>query len=142
MSVTKEKCANGAAWLAAAAFGLAGAMKLADPARFAADIVNYRLVGPEMAGVAAVYLPWLELTLAAGLVVSPWRRVAAWLALGLVIGFSGALGAAAARGLDVSCGCFGRALDSSIGWALARNAGLAGLLWIASRGQKQEAPRI
>ena len=113
----------------------AGVAKLGDPARFAADIDNYRLLPPALAAMAAVYLPWLELGLAAGLLVPRLRVVARLLALGLILVFCAALCSAWARGLDIRCGCFGgSAGGASTAQALGRNAVLVALLvWGGSR---------
>lgn len=113
----------------------AGVAKLGDPSRFATDIANYRLVSPFVAAMLAVYLPWFELSVAAGLLVPRLRSVARVLALGLLLGFCTALAVAWARGLDIRCGCFG---DSDGGataaLALARNAVLVALLaWGGAR---------
>lgn len=128
----------------------AGAAKLGDPSRFAADIANYRLVPPLLAAMAAVYLPWLEIALATGLLVPRLRAVARLFALGLLLVFCAALASAWARGLDIRCGCFGGADGgASAAQALARNAVLATLLFwggarsvrLSSRGLTQINPR-
>lgn len=114
---------------AAGVLAWAGVVKLGDPARFAADIANYRLVSPLVAAMAAVYLPWLELCLAAGLLVPRLRLAARGPALGLLLVFCAALASAWARGLDIRCGCFGNSDGGvSVARALARNAVLAALL--------------
>jgi len=114
--------------LVALALALAGAVKVADPAVFAADIGHYRLVPPLLAGVLALYLPYLELLIAAGLWVPAWRRGAQWAAAGLLLGFSAALVSVLARDIDLACGCYGASFESSAGWALARNVALLCLL--------------
>ncbi|MEO0056017.1 MAG: hypothetical protein RLZZ50_1964 [Verrucomicrobiota bacterium] len=113
----------------------AGVTKLADPSLFAIDIANYRLLSPIFSAMAAVYLPWLELCLAAGLLVPRLRGVARWLALGLVLVFCVALCSAWVRGLDIRCGCFGGSAGGATEIeALARNAVLVGLLvWGGAR---------
>jgi putative oxidoreductase len=96
----------------AATFIYAGAVKLIGPVRFATDIHNFRLL-PWFASVGlAFYLPWLEM--ACGLaVLSGWLyRGALTLLATMVIIFIGAATSAQLRGLDVTCGCFGRASDS------------------------------
>ena len=123
-----------AALLAVAAiFVFAGATKLGDPARFAVEIGNYRLVPPLVAGLLAVYLPWLEIALGLGLCAPRWRPAARLLAAGLLLAFCAALVAALVRGLDIRCGCFGGADGGgmSAGWALARNGVLIALLTMA-----------
>jgi putative oxidoreductase len=136
MNSSRPRCeilGNVAAWLVAAAFAVAGALKLADPAGFATDIGHYRLVPPLVAAALAVYLPWMELALAVGLCVPRLRPAARLLGLELIAVFCAALTAALARGLDIRCGCFGggEAGGVTAGWALARNAVLIALLAVA-----------
>ena len=132
--------------LVAATFIVAGALKLADPAAFVTDIGNYRLVSPFVAGLAAVYLPWFELTLAVGLFVPATRRAARWLAAGLLLGFCVALVSTLARGIDLNCGCFGEAAGTGAAAALARNvvllACLAGGAWLERRVAGASCSRV
>jgi hypothetical protein len=123
--------------LVAAAFAVAGALKLGDLARFATDIGHYRLVSPLMAGLAAAYLPWLELTLAAGLLAARTRPAARWLAAALLGVFCLALASVLARGIDLRCGCFGAAAETGAGGALARNLVLIAVLLVAARLEKR-----
>lgn len=128
-STWRERADFGARMVMAAAWGIAGALKLADPAAFARDIGNYQITSALWAGVAAVYLPWLELALAAGLFFPRFIRAARLLSVALLGLFCAALISALARGLDIRCGCFGSAgAGASIGWALARNAVLIAAL--------------
>jgi putative oxidoreductase len=124
-----------AAWLLAALFALAGALKLADPAAFAADIGNYRLVSVPVAAALALWLPWFEITLALALFLPRWRPAAATLAAGLLLVFCATLGSVLWRGIDLECGCFGRENPVAPAWALARNAGLLALAALAARGR-------
>ncbi len=114
-------------WLLAAAlagiFGYAGSLKLRDPAAFALAIENYQLLPSGPSALLAVYLPWLELLIAAGLLLPRWRAGASLLASLLLAVFTAAVAAALARGLDISCGCFGRS-DSPLGVALVRDVAL------------------
>jgi len=115
-----------ALWIVAALF------KLADPATFARDIENYRILPALVAAGLAVYLPWFELVLGAGLWVPRLRQASRALSLALLVGFSLALLSALVRGLDINCGCFGAAgPDASASWALARNLVLTALLAIS-----------
>ena len=87
----------------------AGAMKLLEPpATFAEEIGNYRLL-PNLAPLAAVTLPAIEVVagLALLLLRGGWRRGAALLNLGLLLVFTAAVASARARGIDLRCGCFG-----------------------------------
>ena len=106
-------------------FLVAGALKLGDPAAFAQEIANYQLA-PGLAPYLAIVLPPMEIVAALALLAGPrpWRQAGA-LALGaLALVFTGAVATAAARGLDISCACFG-AGSSAVGWTtVARNVGL------------------
>lgn len=126
-----------AAWLLAALFATAGALKLADPSAFATDIGHYRLVSHPVAAGVALWLPWFEITLALALVFPGWRRPAAVLAAGLLLVFCGALVSVLWRGIDLQCGCFGRGNPTTPAWALARNAGLLVLAALAARSRPQ-----
>jgi putative oxidoreductase len=120
-------------------FVVAGALKLRDPAAFAQDIANYQLV-PSLAPVLAVVLPALEVVVGLALLAlsSSWRRAAALVAGGLMIVFTVSASTALARGLDVSCGCFG-GNSGAIGWTtLARDVALlaaAALVLVGDRAR-------
>ena len=111
------------ALLLAAVFGYAGAQKLRDPGAFATDIANFQLVPSGPSALLAVYLPWLELLVAAGLLLPRWRGASAMLSCLLLAVFTFAVAAAMVRGLDISCGCFGHAA-SPLHWALIRDVAL------------------
>lgn len=134
MTAFFNKSADWLRWIAlgipAAALAFAGASKLVDPAAFAAAILNYKLVSPLVAGVVAVYLPWLELVVACGLIVRKTLRAAWLLALLVMAGFTLLLLVTVARGIDVRCGCFGSAAGqgTTAGWAVLRNGVLIALL--------------
>jgi putative oxidoreductase len=96
-------------------------IRLADPAGFANDIDNYKLL-PWMIGLAlAFYLPWLEILCGVALIV---RRLylgglsilAALISVSVI-----ATLAAKVRGLDITCGCFGHA---SKNWNFSTHLGL------------------
>jgi putative oxidoreductase len=108
-------------------FVLAGALKLRDPVTFTNDIANYQL-WPALAPLLAAVLPALEVVVGVALLAlgARWRRSAALCAAGMMVVFTAAASSALARGLDVSCGCFGSASGSgTIGWlTIARDVGL------------------
>lgn len=121
-------------------FLYAGLPKLADPAAFSLAIEGYRLFGPMLSWMLALWLPWIE-CLAAGMLWLPAFRVAAAVTLGGMLAvFQVTLISAAVRGLDISCGCTGSEDDSSIAMALVRNCLLLGLvlalLWTEMRRAK------
>ncbi len=80
--------------------------KIAHPREFARIIANYGILPDFLVTLPALVLPWLELIAGLFLVAGVWRRSSAlWLSL-LLLAFILALGVNAARGLDMSCGCF------------------------------------
>jgi uncharacterized membrane protein YphA (DoxX/SURF4 family) len=86
-----------------------GDLRLADPMRFANDISNYHIV-PWPVGVRlAFYLPWLEILCGLAVIAGVFRRGALAIATALMLVFIAASVVAKARGIDVSCGCFGEA---------------------------------
>jgi putative oxidoreductase len=116
-----------------ALFIYAGAVKAFDPVRFAGDIENYHLL-PWPVGVRlAFYLPWLEILCGLALIFRRLYSGALVLVLPLMLVFIGATISAKARGLDISCGCFGHVSDQlSFAWHLVLDfailAGLGALL--------------
>jgi uncharacterized membrane protein YphA (DoxX/SURF4 family) len=117
----------GARLILATVFIGAGALKLRDPLAFANDVANYQL-GPALAPLLAAALPALEIVVGLALLVlgAPWRRAAALCAAALMGMFTVAAGSAFARGLDVTCGCFGSA-SGAVGWlTLVRDVALLG----------------
>ena len=129
----------------AALFGVAGALKLGDPAQFARDIANFQLIAPPWSAMLAVYLPWLELLAAAALLVPRWHQGATAVVLGLSVGFVAALASAWWRNLDIACGCFGAASATTTGTALLRSIVItllaATLLWLARRRPRDGSTR-
>jgi putative oxidoreductase len=130
-----------AAWPArlvlAGVFLAAAAPKLADPAGFAAAIANYRAFPDALVNLVATLVPALELVGALAL-LTPWRRGGALLLGALLLGFTALLALSLARGIDVSCGCFGGAADQPGATGdpvrplhLLRNLGLLGLVALA-----------
>lgn len=121
-----------------AVFIWSGGVKAWDPAGFAGDILEYRLVGQGMAGAMALYLPWLEVIGGVALVAGRTREAAAVMLMGMLAGFSVAMVSVIVRGLEIGCGCFGHGDgETSPEMALARNAllvgGLVGIL-VVRRG--------
>lgn len=114
-------------------FAYAGALKLLDVQQFAIDVHNFRMTPWSLSAAIAVYLPWLEVF--AGLALAFRRLYSGALATLTLLAtvFAVALAAAAARGLDIRCGCFGESGGgTSISVALARDLVLLvalGALW-------------
>jgi uncharacterized membrane protein YphA (DoxX/SURF4 family) len=123
-------------------FIYAGVIKALDPLRFATDIDNYKML-PWAIGVRlAFYLPWLEILCGLAVILGLLYRGGLSILTALTLIFIGASIIAKARGLDITCGCFGHA---SKNWSFTSHlavdlAILVALvtLWISNRAQQQE----
>ncbi len=90
-------------------FTYAGAIKVLDPVQFANDIDNYKVLPWPIAVGLAFYLPWLEMFCGLALILHRFYLGGLSILTGLVAVFLVATIAAKARGLDITCGCFGHA---------------------------------
>jgi uncharacterized membrane protein YphA (DoxX/SURF4 family) len=98
-------------------FLVAGTEKIANPAAFAASIVNYKIVSHFVGLVLATILSWTELLCALAILFGISVRGSSLLLSGLLIVFTLAVGSALVRGLDISCGCFTQdPAASKLGW--------------------------
>jgi uncharacterized membrane protein YphA (DoxX/SURF4 family) len=93
--------------LVGGAFVFAGALKVADPAKFALDVANYRLLPHELINLVAILLPWIEITAGLFVLAGIWLQEAALVITSLTVVFAIAILSALARGLNIECGCFG-----------------------------------
>lgn len=89
--------------------------KLQDPAGFAAAVSHYRLLPEPAERVLALVLPPLEMLVGVCLVLGVLDAGASALVLAMMLVFTGAVGIALARGLDISCGCFDTAGGTKVG---------------------------
>jgi putative oxidoreductase len=114
-------------------FVYAGFVKVIDPTEFARDIDNYKMLPWQPSVWAALYLPWLEILCGLALITRVFFRGAVFIVTGLMIVFVAASVVAKARGVDVSCGCFGHASQYlNFTWHLVLDFLLLGgllLLW-------------
>lgn len=113
-------------------FIYAGAVKVLDPVGFAGDIENYKML-PWPTGVRlAFYLPWLEIVCGLALIARCLFRGGLFILTVLMSVFIIATIVAKARGLDISCGCFGHASKYlNFAWHLALDfVLLGGLLFL------------
>ena len=122
-------------------FIYAGALKALDPVQFASDIDNYKLLPWPGSVALALYLPWLEIFCALGLVFRFLYRGALSILTASIVVFTLATIAAKVRGLDITCGCFGHAsqnwsFPSHLATNLAILAALLALLFKATSGNK------
>lgn len=93
---------------------------LLDPMAFARDIDNYKILPWTISVPLALYLPWLEIMCGLALIFRRLYSAALVLLLALLVVFIGASFVAKARGIDISCGCFGHVSDQlSFAWHMA-----------------------
>ena len=105
-------------------FFYAGIEKIIDPGDFVLAIYNYQLLPDGTINLLAIFLPWLEVLIAASLITGICIRGAALISALLFLTFATALTINLVRGLDISCGCFG-ASSGNISWLyLARDISL------------------
>jgi putative oxidoreductase len=97
------------------AFIFSGALKIADPAKFAIDVSNYRLVPHELINLVAIFMPWMEVVAGAFVLAGIWLRAAALVIAGMTVMFAVVIMSALARGLNIECGCFGTLGGKHIG---------------------------
>ncbi len=118
-------------FIVAAIFIYAGVLKMLDPAQFAHDINNYRILPWTLSVALAFYLPWLEILCGLGLIFRFLYRGALSLLTVLIVVFTLATIAAKVRGLDITCGCFGHASQHwSLPAHLATNLGILAALLV------------
>ena len=90
-------------------FTYAGVIKALDTQQFAFDVHHYELTSWTVSILVAVYLPWLEIFTGVALFIRRFYAGALLIAAALGLTFLAAVASAWWRGLDITCGCFGRA---------------------------------
>ena len=81
--------------------------KVNDPGLFAEVVKRYEILPIWAVGLFSLTLPMVELLVGLLFILTKWLREAAFLTVGLLMLFIGALSIAAVRGLEIDCGCFG-----------------------------------
>ena len=124
-----------------ALFVYAVAVKVLDPVGFAGDIENYKTLPWPIGVRLAFYLPWLEILCGLALITRCLFRGGVFILTVLMFVFIIATIVAKARGLDISCGCFGHATKSlTFAWHLALDfLLLGGLLFLWRRPHEGQA---
>ncbi len=89
-------------------FIYAGCIKFTSPDLFLKDIESYRLFPYHANYIAAYLLPPLEIVVGVGIMIPVLRKESALIIGILNIVFILALCSAWYRGLDITCGCFGK----------------------------------
>src|ERR1700746_2637355 len=97
--------------IAGGIFVYAGALKMLDPVQFANDIDNYKTLPWLFSVRLAFYLPWLEIFCGLAVIFRFLYRGGLSILTTLILVFIGDTIAAKARGLDITCGCFGHASE-------------------------------
>jgi protein-disulfide isomerase len=115
----REWAATAARLLLAGVWVWAGVAKIGDPAAAVRAVRAYRLLPEWLAQGVGYGLPFLELTLAALLLAGLATRLAAAVSAALLVVFLAGVVSAAARGLQIECGCFGGGGDLAAGQSTA-----------------------
>ncbi|EOM77406.1 DoxX family membrane protein [Rhodococcus rhodnii] len=115
-----------------------GVLKVIDPAQTVVAVRAYRLLPEELVRIVAVTLPFMEIALAAFLLLGLAVRATAIVSVVLFAGLIGAIASVWARGLSIDCGCFGGGGDAAdVTWTdyateIARDLGFVALgCWLA-----------
>lgn len=91
----------------AAVFLAAGIPKLLHPHEFALAVFRYQMLPHSLVNLMAIYLPWMEMTAVAALLLpGRFRDAGVTLISGMLVMFTAAIAFNLWRGVDVSCGCF------------------------------------
>ncbi|MGJ8725214.1 MAG: DoxX family protein [Roseibacillus sp.] len=120
-------------------FLIVGIIKLRDLNAFTEDIFNYQILFPPYDGYAAYFVAWLEVIAGLAVIIGRWAlRGSLLLIAGMLLTFITALSIAAAKGLNINCGCFGSSDEPTnfplhIGMNLALFVLTGILFWKANR---------
>jgi putative oxidoreductase len=121
-------------------FIYAGVVKVIDPVEFARDIDNYKMLSWQMSVGLGLYLPWVEIFCGLALISRVLYRGGVFILTALMALFIVITIIAKARGLDISCGCFGHASKYlSFAWHLVLDFLLLGGLALLGRSSPRPA---
>lgn len=97
-------------------FFFSGITKFMDPSQFVLETYYYRILPIGTLHILCAVLIMLELLVAFSIWVPRFRAASAFIISALMLMFIVFIGSAMARGLDISCGCFG-AHSQQVGWS-------------------------
>ncbi len=127
---TLARLVVGGVWLAA------GLLKITDGAASVRAVRAYDLLPESIVPTVGHVLPALEIVLGLALIAGVFTRVAGLVSAVLLVAFIIGIASAWARGLEISCGCFGDGgpdadAASKYPWEIARDVGLLlASLWL------------
>ena len=96
-------------------FIYAGVQKISNPSDFSQAIANYKLLPIGLVNIFALGLPWIEVISGILLLFGILVKENSFIISLLLAVFIGAIIISLARGLDITCGCFGTINGSKIG---------------------------
>lgn len=96
-------------------FIYAGVEKISNPSAFSQAIANYKLLPIGLVNIFALGLPWIEVISGILLLFGILVKENSFIISLLLAVFIGAIIISLARGLDITCGCFGTINGSKIG---------------------------
>jgi hypothetical protein len=103
---------------------------LKNPFFFLSSVLKYKLLDAEIAKIVALFLPTVQLLLAASLVLGIQKRLSIGAVAVLLSLFTFVQATALARGLTIGCGCFGAGHDDPITlFSVFRVGSLATVAW-------------
>ena len=114
--------------------------KLQNPGMFQTMVDNYRMLPACTTAIFAVTMSMAELLVGAMFLFTKWTREAAFATGVMIAMFIVALAQAQARGLDISCGCFGESEKESneLVIAIVRDVVLlVPTAWLLLKGQRR-----
>jgi putative oxidoreductase len=119
----------------------AGIRKVMEPELFLQDIESYELLPYRWAWLTSIWLPFLEITAGAALLTTRrWAQAGAVIIGGMLLVFLVAIISAWARGLSLSCGCFGASTEpANYSWLVVRDLlmlGLVGAIFLTTKHTK------
>jgi uncharacterized membrane protein YphA (DoxX/SURF4 family) len=96
-------------------FLLAAVSKAADPASFAQEIANYKILPDILINLMAIVLPWIELFASLFIIIGIRIKSSVLIISSLIIVFNIAIIIAMAKGLNINCGCHTKVMAEMVG---------------------------
>ncbi|MGI8605041.1 MAG: DoxX family protein [Verrucomicrobiales bacterium] len=128
-------------------FIVSGVLKAQDPGEFLLNVRSFQMTPDPWSAWLAMGLPWLEIFAGAALVFGHAVRGALLVFVASLLVFIAALAQAWIRGIDVTCGCFGKSENRTnyplqIGFDLVLLAVGIFLAWVRKRVRPGPPPIV